>query len=528
MQAGSFEITEDINKPSQQKNVVRRDTVKMKNDNIFFQVCFLLSVFGFNINCLYANSDTIPPRHEVTLREAHIGNLEIDTKLLDSYGLLQENIRQFYLDSRAVFSANSDAGFTHPQIIEAARKHDILLMGGPMLGKLREDGVSIWLRPSISKPLVVKVTTSGGDFEKSFVKNSVEPGMEQRIELDGLTPDTKYNYAVYAGDQNSAEGSFTTASSPGKKGVFRIAFGSCFHKIGLHNPNLIHQILKSEPRAMMLLGDIAVDDRENQINMHRADYLLRDVSNAWSRLAKNIPLYSSWDDHDYFNNDLGGIPEGFTAADREAVRKVWHENWNNPENENPGIYFSTRIGPVEVIMPDTRSFRENERRGEYGAYLGKEQLVWLKQTLKNSEAPFKIISSGTMWSDYITPGKDSWGTWDTEAREELFSFIEAEKISGVLLVSGDRHGARGFAIPRPSGFSFYEFQVATLGGVPGPVAMAEDAASQLFGYLGTDTIAFGEFSFDTTGENPLVVFRLIDEYGKVLEEHTLPYSKLTP
>jgi len=90
---------------------------------------------------------------------------------------------------------------------------------------------------------------------------------------------------------------------------------------------------------------------------------------------------------------------------------------------------------VEVIMLDTRSCRDNERRGEYGSYLRIEQLNWLKETLKNSEAEFKVISSGTMWSDYITPGKDSWGTWDTEAREELFNFIEVENISGVLLTS---------------------------------------------------------------------------------------------
>jgi alkaline phosphatase D len=133
-----------------------------------------------------------------------------------------------------------------------------------------------------------------------------------------------------------------------------------------------------------------------------------------------------------------------------------------------------------------------------------------------------------MWSDYITNGKDSWGTWDTEAREELFDFIETENIPGVLLVSGDRHGARGFTIPRPSGFKFYEFGVASLGGVPGPVAMAEDTTSQLFGYHGTETIAFGEFTFNTREDKPLVIFRLINEYGNILEEHNLPYSKLTP
>jgi alkaline phosphatase D len=153
---------------------------------------------------------------------------------------------------------------------------------------------------------------------------------------------------------------------------------------------------------------------------------------------------------------------------------------------------------------------------------------WLKKTLQNSNAPFKVISSGTMWSDYITPGKDSWGTWDTEGREELFQFIEDENISGVLLVSGDRHGTRGFTIPRSEEFSFYEFQVASLGGVPGPPAMAKDTSTQLYGYRGTDKIAFGEFTFDTSGDSPMVTFRLIDEFGTISDEIVLQFEELTP
>ncbi|MFW5709859.1 MAG: alkaline phosphatase D family protein, partial [Bacteroidota bacterium] len=161
-------------------------------------------------------------------------------------------------------------------------------------------------------------------------------------------------------------------------------------------------------------------------------------------------------------------------------------------------------------------------------FLGFEQQDWLKETLKNSTAPFKVISSGTMWSDYVSNGKDSWGTWDKLGREEIFNLIEKENIPGVLLISGDRHGARGFTIPRPSGFSFYEFEAASLGGVRGPPAMAEDTTNQLFGYFGTDVIAFGEFTFDTTGDKPVATFRLIDQFGKILEEHVLTYGQLTP
>ena len=499
-----------------------------KNIRIFFQSCVFLAIINFSSTCFGTNNDTIPRRHKVTLPEAHIGNLEIDIKLLNSYGRLPENIRQFYIDARSVFSEKLDAGFTNTEIIKAARKHNLPLMGGPMLGNLSEDGVNLWLRPSATDPLIVKVTKSDGNHEKSYIKDSVEPGVAQRIVLDGLSSDTDYKYAVYVKDRRIAEGGFTTAPASDKKGMFRVTFGSCFHKIGLHNPNLISQIVKREPQAMMLLGDIAVDDRENRVSMHRSDYLLRDVSKAWRQLSANVPLYASWDDHDYFNNDLNGIPEGFNAEDRESLRAVWHQNWNNPENERKGIYFNTRIGPVELIMLDTRSCRENEQRGQYGSYLGMEQLTWLKEILKKSTAPFKIISSGTMWSDYVSNGKDSWGTWDTLAREEIFNFIETENIPGVLLISGDRHGARGFTIPRSSGFAFHEFEAASLGGVPGPDAMAKDTTNQLFGYHGTTAIAFGEFSFNTEADKPLVVFRLIDEFGNILEEHNLPYSKLTP
>ena len=500
----------------------------MKKYSVVFQGFVFLAFIASGYNCFSAGNDTISPRHKVTLREAHIGDLETDTRLLDSYWLLPDNIREFYFDARTVFEGSPEADFTNAKIIEAAIKHNIPLMGGPMLGSLNADGVILWMRPITTDPLVIKVTRSDGSNERSYVMNPEEPGVDQRIMLDGLVSDTRYKYAIYSSNQRVADGEFRTAPAADEKGLFKLAFGSCFHKIGLHNPNLINQILKREPQAMMLLGDIAVDDRRNQINMHRSDYLLRDVSNPWRQLAANVPLYASWDDHDYFDNDLGGIPKGFSEEDRKKVRTVWHQNWNNPDNRYPGIYFNTRIGPVELIMLDTRSFRENERRGEYGSYLGMEQFNWLKEILKNSDAPFKVISSGTMWSDYITNGKDSWGTWDTEAREELFGFIEAENISGVLLVSGDRHGARGFTIPRPSGFKINEFQVATLGGVPGPVAMAEDTSSQLFGYPGAETIAFGEFTFNTREDKPLVVFRLINEYGNILEEHNLPYSSLTP
>ncbi len=500
----------------------------MKTDYVQLSCYFCLALTIGLCNYGFSQSmNGIPPRHKVTLPQAHVGSLEIDTMLLNSYGALPENVRQFYEESRAVFSKGTNVNFTSAEILKAAQKYGISLMGGPMLGNLEEDEITVWLRPSTSAPIKVKVKSKTGN-EKTYLKDIVNPGEELRIMLDGLAADTEYNYSVFVGEEKVGQGTFRTAPQTEKKGIFKLAFGSDFHKIGLHNPNIIEQILKTEPRAMMLLGDLAVDDRENNVSMHRSDYLLRDVSKPWTQLASNVPLYTAWDDHDYFDNDLSGIPEKFTEADREALRAVWQQNWNNPVNEKEGIFFNTRIGPVELIMLDTRSCRKVEERGQYGSYLGLEQMNWLKNLLLKSTAPFKVISSGTMWSDAISNGKDSWGTWDTLGREEIFNLIEAENIPGVLLISGDRHGARGFTIPRPSGFRLYEFEAGTLGGVPGPDGMAKDPGNQLFGYDGTSIIAFGEFIFNTIGDQPLVTFGLIDESGAILEEHELSYDQLTP
>ena len=478
----------------------------------------LLLIFYKPNPAICQNPGKLPAIYKVTLDQAHKGTLETDTLLLCSYGGVAKNVEQFYLDARSFFDGNEAADFKDTEILSSARKHKIFLLGGPMLGNLREDGVSIWIRPASANSIRVKIKSSEGKKIKSFRVDSLLPGKKHNIHVDGLSSGTDYTYVLSHRLRKIWKGNFKTAPATGEKSLFTLTFGSCFHKIGLHNPNLIKQMLKRDPHAILLLGDIAVDDRENKIHMHRSDYLLRDFSNPWKELSGSVPVYSAWDDHDYLNNDLGGIPVGFCPADREALLDLWDENWNNPEYTGDGIFFNTRIGPVELIMLDTRSCRDVEKRGQYGSFLGPEQMSWLKEVLLKSTAPFRIISSGTMWSDYISNGKDSWGTWDTLARKEIFSLLEKEELHETILISGDRHGARAFEIPVVPGSGLYEFQVASLGGAPGPEDIAKDSSHQLFGYPGSDFFAFGEFSFDTSFDPPRVVFRLIDESGSVLEK----------
>jgi alkaline phosphatase D len=198
----------------------------------------------------------------------------------------------------------------------------------------------------------------------------------------------------------------------------------------------------------------------------------------------------------------------------------------NPEygNGSEGVYLHRRIGPADVIMLDNRSFR-NHAKGR-DSFLGRKQMDWLKEQLLASTAPFIILSCGTMFSDYVSNGKDSWGQYDPEGREELFRFIEDNHIGGVLLISGDRHGARGFTIPRPGGFKFYEFEGACCGGRGGPKSSPESKPNRL--YEIEYQYAFSEFEFDTTCADPTVTFRLMDKNETELYKITLTRSQLIP
>tara|TARA_B110000305_G_scaffold242135_1_gene320296 strand:+ start:4795 stop:6285 length:1491 start_codon:yes stop_codon:yes gene_type:complete len=401
--------------------------------------------------------------------------------------------------------------------------------GGPMLGCLAEDGVKVWLRTT--KPASVEVKLKLGDEEKTYgpVQSTLESDLTAIINITGLKPSSVTPYQVLIDGHPIKSPEHATITTPQSEtgGKTCITFGTCQHRWGLGHRELSDTIIKHKPLAMLMYGDVAVQDRRNHFGMHRADYAMRDFHPAWQNIVCSTPVYTSWDDHDYFDNDLSGIPRKYTDKDRRGVRKVFTQAWNNPYyglgDEGGGIFQHTRIGPCDVIMTDNRYFRK--KNGKH-AFLGPEQMAWLKKTLLACKGPFIIITCGTMWDDQVSDGKDSWGTFDPEGREEIFNLIEKHRIPGVLLLSGDRHGARGFKIPRPSGFEFYEFEPASLGGRSGPPPKKSSWKNQLYGF--SDKFAFGEFTFDLSADDPTVTFRLVEASGEILYALTLKRSQLTP
>jgi alkaline phosphatase D len=472
-------------------------------------------------------------------KQVNRGDLEGNLQLLNLWGERPEAVQRLYEAAYKALAARPDAAFADlahdAEVQRLCAEVGLTHFGGPMLGAIRPDGAAVWLRTLRPAKVEVRVTVDGQ--EKAFgpVESTEQTDLTAVVAVTGLKPDMRYPYRVLVNGKSIAVASAGTivtspAAGPAKA---RIAFGSCFHRWGLGNQRQAEAICKREPTALLVYGDIAVQDRDNHLGLHRADYLLRDFHPAWQRIAASVPVYATWDDHDYFNNDKWGLPKGYTEKDRQGVWKVFRYAWNNPSygfnDERRGVFLRTRVGPCDVIMVDHRYFR-TARGGDSdpgGNFLGPQQMQWLENQLLDCKGPFIILSCGTMWSDYVSNGKDSWGVHDPKGREQIFSLIEEHRIAGVLLTSGDRHGARVFRIPRPSGYSFYEFEPASLGGRgDGPPATNPKWDAQLFGAAGK--YAFGEFSFDGTLSDPEVVFRLVHESGEVLYELKLTRSQLTP
>ncbi|HDS06545.1 MAG TPA: alkaline phosphatase family protein [Bacteroides sp.] len=469
--------------------------------------------------------------HDLHREMAKDLTLQGNLRLLNMGGEQPDHIQRIYNYAFRFFSESPEMTFADlsgdRSFIDSCMKYGMISTGGPMLGNVSQEGVDVWLRTL--RPASVMVIIGEGEDLTCFGPVATTPKTEliAIVQVRGLESGTKYPYQALV-DGISITGNmqtfFITTTKKEKLDSCRIAFGSCFHRWGLCNRRLSDQIRSREPMAILLNGDIAVQDRGANIAMHRADYLLRDFQPAWRDLSAQIPIYATWDDHDYFGNDMYNIPRGNTVDDKENLWRVFRNSWNNPSygfgEKGKGVFFRTRIGPADIIMLDNRYFRQK------GSFLGVEQMKWLEEQLLDCEGPFIILSCGTMWSDFVTNGKDSWVEFDPQGREKIFRLIEKNRIGGVLLISGDRHGARGFTIPRSSGFTFYEFGAASLGGRVGPPPIRADWDTQLYGVSGE--YAFGEFSFNNTLPDPEVTFRLIHESGTVYYEVTLTKSQLTP
>lgn len=419
-----------------------------------------------------------------------------------------------------------------PAFRRQIEKHGIKLFGGPMLGCVTDSSARFWVRTPAEADVQVVLSRRAdlrNPIRSGTVRTREAVDLTALIDVAGLEPFTVYHYDVLV-DGKSALGrqraSFRTFPQKGQPAKFDVGFGGGARYI--HEHERIWDTIASRghppqvgPAAFLFLGDNLYIDKPRDRNRQRLYYYRRQLRPEFRRLTAGTAIYAIWDDHDFGTNDVSGGLDPFQPDWKLPVWKVFRENWNNPAygggEQQPGCWFDFSIGDVDFFMTDGRYYRSFKD----GTMLGPAQKKWLLEKLRASKGTFKVIASGTLWTETADKGgRDSW--WGVkEEREEIFSLIDREKLGGVVLLSADRHRTDVYRIDRPDGYPLYEFETSKLTNnhTHGTKPQA------LFSYNKGNF--FGLLTFDLTKPDPELTFRCVTIDNEEVYSLTLKRSELT-
>ncbi|WP_442781584.1 alkaline phosphatase D family protein [Collimonas fungivorans] len=253
----------------------------------------------------------------------------------------------------------------------------------------------------------------------------------------------------------------------------------------------------------------------NTVNDYRTLYRTYKTDARLQGIHHKFPVIAIWDDHE-FSDDCWQDHQVYTNQNkqettrRRSATQAWAEytpidfgdlsfDLNNSSYQNIRIYRDFRFGQlVHLVMTDERLYRddhivseqsvaqqaghdpvngddsigaryfvpratllqmeaqETAKLGRPPSILGTTQTQWWKDTLKNSDATWKVwgneIMLNRMWADLSPPALgipapynqlyvincDSWDGYPSH-KAELLSYLDTQNIKNVVAITGDLH-----------------------------------------------------------------------------------------
>lgn len=463
-----------------------------------------------------------------TVAHAQLGQLEeavaaAETAL--SYGL---PLQRFLAGPRGLLAPLYDSSAF--QAIVA--RHGITLLHGPVLGNVTPTSAQFWVRTASKLPVQVQVAPTA----QFLAPVSSEPVNTSRVDdytavlaVGDLAPNVTYSYRVLVNGtpvSMTPVPAFTTYPARAAPAQFAVAFGGGAGYTPWHE-YMWDTLRGHDLAALLLLGDNVYIDHPEIPEAQQYCYYRRQSRPEYRNFTAGTPVYAIWDDHDFGDNDCWSSLALDDPPWKLDVLDVFTENFVNPGygggNETPGVWFQFSIADVDFFMLDCRFYRTNPR-GDAPTMLGPAQKAWLKAALNASTATFKVVASSVPWAAGTKPGSlDTWDGFPAE-REELFAFLETERVEGVVLLSADRHRSDVWRIERPApGYALYDCESSKLTNIHTHDVMP----GALFGY--NAKCSFGELTFDTTRADPTVTYHIysIDDelqYALALNRSALSFS----
>lgn len=397
---------------------------------------------------------------------------------------------------------------------ELSRSSVAMLTHGVAAGDVRSDSAVIWSRANTESMMHVLVRGKDTDREiHQRVRVSVKNDYTGKIALTGLKADTDYTYSVWFsadehdnGRTNANEGRFRTAPRADKAKAVSFAWGgdlagqnTC--RDAKEGFPIFNAINNEELDFFIGLGDMIYADGTCEATGRygnkqiQGDFIKSaDMANYWAhwkynredegyrRLLASMPYYAIWDDHEVVN-DFGPLHDTRDAAPYTTGDKLLPKGLAafldyNPIAKNTQtpkrLYRSISWGKnMEMFILGTRQYRDanfaadDERQTK--TMLGREQVVWLKDALKNSQATWKVIVSSVPMSiptgSSGPRGRDGWANYQQEGGFEhelvdILRFMQKNTMNNVVFLTTDVHFAEVFSyLPFADApdFKVYEF-----------------------------------------------------------------------
>lgn len=340
------------------------------------------------------------------------------------------------------------------------------LTHGPFRGHVDATSLHAWARAAVAGEHQLELLPLAGG--KSIVATAVAREADDltlRFAASGLPVGAAFGVRIKRGDvvvhEDLAAG--WTAALPGEARAATVAFGSCASDKSVREQPIWGRILAARPHALALLGDTPYIDNGSVETRRRRHQDFFDVP-AIAATLRQIPTWTTWDDHDYALNDQFGDVKAAATAREVFVAYHAHASYGDGSR---GVWTSFRQGPIEVFLLDPRSFADSgpsPLAPTARTALGEAQIGWLQRGLRASTAAVKVLACGMVWNGGVRPGKkDCWGNW-AEERDALFRWLGEERIDGVVLVSGDVHRSRVIVHPTRAlaGYDVPEFVTSPL------------------------------------------------------------------
>ena len=286
--------------------------------------------------------------------------------------------------------------------------------------------------------------------------------------LENLKPDTTYIIKAIAnrdGNQSSTTGKIKTAPSAKKAKQITFCMTTCHdfprRDAGERGHKIYAAMTKLQPDFTVHAGDIEYYDKPFPYAW--SIELMRFKWNRFFALPDNRKFYQSHttyfmkDDHDTLKNDCWP-GQRYGSVTFEQGKKLFNQE-QFPSNNLP--YKTIRWGrDLQIWFVEGRDYRSpnNQKDGPDKTIWGKKQKQWFFDTVKKSDATYKLLFSPTpiLGPDRTNKNDNHSNRGFKTEGNELRQFIGQQK--NLLVFCGDRHWqyASRFA-PKDSKSEVWEF-----------------------------------------------------------------------